>query len=72
MTRGPTASRAHRISTSTNSDLTTFVTKVLPLTGDASDRRYFRVLLREGESIVLALHAGAIDFETLPFVAWRA
>jgi len=48
--------------------LTAFVTKVLPLTGDASDRRYFRVLLREGESIVLALHAGPIDFDRLPFV----
>ena len=45
------------------------VTKVLPLTGDASDRRYFRVLLRDGGSLVLALHAGAIDFDTLPFVA---
>jgi aminoglycoside/choline kinase family phosphotransferase len=44
-------------------------TKVLPLTGDASDRRYFRVLMRDGTSIVLALHAGAIDFEALPFVA---
>jgi aminoglycoside/choline kinase family phosphotransferase len=49
-------------------DLTKFVTKVLPLTGDASDRRYFRVLLGDGQSVVLALHAGAIDFETLPFV----
>ena len=39
--------------------LTKFVTKVLPLTGDASDRRYFRVLLEGPESIVLALHAGA-------------
>ena len=41
--------------------------RVMPLTGDASDRRYFRVLLRDGESIVLALHAGPIDFATLPF-----
>jgi N-acetylmuramate 1-kinase len=45
------------------------VTKVLPLTGDASDRRYFRVLQREGTSIVLSLQAGPIDFDTLPFVA---
>ena len=45
------------------------VTNVLPLTGDASDRRYFRVLLGDGESIVLALHAGPIEFETLPFVS---
>lgn len=43
-------------------------TKVLPLTGDASDRRYFRVLLNDGDSIVLALHAGPIDFEAMPFV----
>jgi aminoglycoside/choline kinase family phosphotransferase len=48
--------------------LTGLVTKVLPLTGDASDRRYFRVLLRDGDSIVLALHAGSIDFDNLPFV----
>jgi aminoglycoside/choline kinase family phosphotransferase len=49
--------------------LTQLVTKVLPLTGDASDRRYFRVLLRDGDSIVLALHAGPIDFERMAFVA---
>jgi aminoglycoside/choline kinase family phosphotransferase len=41
--------------------------RVLPLTGDASDRRYFRVLLDDGQSIVLALHAGPIEFHTLPF-----
>jgi N-acetylmuramate 1-kinase len=41
--------------------------RVLPLTGDASDRRYFRVLLDDGPSIVLALHAGPIEFQTLPF-----
>lgn len=42
--------------------------KVVPLTGDASDRRYFRVLLREGPSHVLAVHPGPIDFDALPFV----
>jgi aminoglycoside/choline kinase family phosphotransferase len=42
--------------------------RVVPLTGDASDRRYFRVLLPDDESIVLALHAGPIDYATLPFV----
>jgi aminoglycoside/choline kinase family phosphotransferase len=48
------------------------VTKVVPLTGDASDRRYYRVLMKNGDSIVLAVHAGAIDYDTLPFVAvWR-
>jgi aminoglycoside/choline kinase family phosphotransferase len=41
--------------------------KVIPLTGDASDRKYFRVVMADGDSLVLALHAGAIDFETLPF-----
>ena len=42
--------------------------KVVPLTGDASDRRYFRVLLRDEPSQVLAVHPGAIDFDRLPFV----
>ena len=50
--------------------LTPVVAKVMPLTGDASDRRYFRVLLRDGgrDSIVLALHAGPIEFDGMPFV----
>lgn len=43
------------------------VTQVLPLTGDASDRKYFRVLLRDTPSIVLALHAGPIDFAQMTF-----
>jgi len=42
--------------------------KVVPLTGDASDRRYFRLLLRDEPPQVLAVHPGAIDFESLPFV----
>jgi aminoglycoside/choline kinase family phosphotransferase len=41
--------------------------RVVPLTGDASDRRYFRILLADGESVVLALHAGPIEFASLPF-----
>jgi aminoglycoside/choline kinase family phosphotransferase len=48
--------------------MTRAVTKVMPLTGDASDRRYFRALLRDGRSIVLALHQGPIEFATMPFV----
>jgi aminoglycoside/choline kinase family phosphotransferase len=40
---------------------------VVPLTGDASDRKYFRIIPSDGVSIVLALHAGPIDFATLPF-----
>jgi aminoglycoside/choline kinase family phosphotransferase len=42
---------------------------VVPLAGDASDRRYFRVWLKGGRSCVLALHAGPIDVDTLPFVS---
>jgi len=41
--------------------------RVVPLTGDASDRRYFRIIPADGPSIVLALHAGPIEFATLPF-----
>jgi N-acetylmuramate 1-kinase len=42
---------------------------VVPLTGDASDRRYFRVLVKDAPPIVLAMHAGAIDFASMPFVS---
>ena len=42
--------------------------KVLPLTGDASDRRYFRVLIKNEPSQVLALHTGPIEFDKLAFV----
>jgi N-acetylmuramate 1-kinase len=40
---------------------------VVPLTGDASDRKYFRVLLRNSPTQVLAVHPQAIEFERLPF-----
>jgi hypothetical protein len=43
--------------------------KVVALTGDASTRRYFRVIPGDGPSVVLALHEGAIDFASLPFVS---
>ena len=42
---------------------------VVPLAGDASDRRYFRVWLKDGGSCVLALHAGPIDVDSMPFVS---
>jgi hypothetical protein len=42
--------------------------KVVPLSGDASDRRYFRVLLRDAPSQVLAVHPGPVAFDSLPFV----
>ena len=41
--------------------------EVLALTGDASDRRYFRVSFADQPSIVLAVHTGPIEFATLPF-----
>jgi hypothetical protein len=41
--------------------------RVVPLTGDASDRRYFRILFGDGESVVLALHSGPIVRADLPF-----
>jgi aminoglycoside/choline kinase family phosphotransferase len=49
--------------------LTPLVTTVVPLTGDASDRRYFRALVKGGKPIVLALHQGPIEFAKMPFVA---
>ena len=41
---------------------------VVPLTGDASDRKYFRVLSKQSPSVVLALHAEPFDNQRLPFV----
>ncbi|MCX6551578.1 MAG: phosphotransferase [Acidobacteria bacterium] len=52
----------------TRTGLTDPRTLVLPLTGDASDRRYFRVLPRDGETFVLALHTAPFQYGTLPFV----
>ncbi len=48
--------------------LTADVQRIVPLTGDASDRRYVRVLLRGAPSIVLSVHAGPIDYATSTFV----
>ena len=42
--------------------------RVLPLTGDASDRRYFRVNLGDSGTRVLAVHPGPIEFASMPFV----
>jgi N-acetylmuramate 1-kinase len=42
--------------------------RVVPLTGDASDRRYFRILLPDAPSIVLSLYSAAFDFDNLSFV----
>jgi len=51
-----------------STELKTRGAKVVPLTGDASDRRYFRVLLQDEPAQVLAVHPGPIDFDALPFV----
>lgn len=50
------------------SGLSDLTPRVVPLTGDASDRKYFRILLPNAPSIVLSLHAEPFDFERLPFV----
>jgi N-acetylmuramate 1-kinase len=42
-------------------------TRIVPLTGDASDRRYFRIIRPDGESLVLAQHIGPIEFASLAF-----
>ena len=41
--------------------------RVVPLTPDASDRRYFRVMLDGADPIVIAVYSGAIDFGRMPF-----
>jgi len=50
-------------------NLTDRTVKVVPLTGDASDRRYYRVLLKDAKPIVLSLHQGPIEYASMPFVA---
>jgi len=42
--------------------------RIVPLTPDASDRRYFRLLMSEAPSIVLSLYSAPFDVTTLPFV----
>ncbi len=46
--------------------------RIVPLTPDASDRRYFRILLPSAAPIVLAVHTGPIDYATLPFASVAA
>jgi aminoglycoside/choline kinase family phosphotransferase len=50
------------------SGLTANTARIVPLTGDASDRRYYRVLTTAGTPFVLALHTSTFDVKTLPFV----
>jgi aminoglycoside/choline kinase family phosphotransferase len=42
--------------------------RAVPLTGDASDRRYFRVIRPAAPSVVLAVYAKPFVYEALPFV----
>lgn len=41
---------------------------VVPLTGDASDRRYYRVLVPGSAPRVLQVYAESVHFDSLPFV----
>ena len=41
--------------------------RIVPLTPDASDRRYFRVLLDDADPIVIAVYSSAIEFDRMPF-----
>jgi len=42
--------------------------RVVPLTGDASDRKYFRLLVPKSPSRVIAAYPAAFDYDTLTFV----
>jgi N-acetylmuramate 1-kinase len=42
--------------------------RVVPLTGDASDRRYYRVMVPDEPSIVLSLYSAPFEFDSLSFV----
>ena len=42
--------------------------RVVPLTGDASTRQYFRILRPDNPSVVLAVYDGPFVFAELPFV----
>ena len=41
--------------------------RIVPLTPDASDRRYLRVIPRRGPAQVLAVYPGPIDYAQMPF-----
>jgi len=43
-------------------------TRVVPITGDASDRRYFRVIGEDGGTSVLALYSAPFEYDKLSFV----
>lgn len=43
--------------------------QIVELRGDASDRRYVRVVLDDGSSKMMLVHSGPIDPDTLPFLS---
>ena len=49
------------------SGLTRQSPRVVALTGDASDRRYYRVMVPDSPSIVLSLYSGPFDLDQLSF-----
>ena len=42
--------------------------RVVALTGDASDRRYFRILTRDSDPFVLSVYSAPFTYDALPFV----
>ena len=42
--------------------------RIVPLTGDAGDRRYFRIIPSSGTPFVIGMNAQPFDYNTLPFV----
>jgi N-acetylmuramate 1-kinase len=64
------AARVDRFLTETGADRR--VRALIPLTPDASDRRYVRVEFFDRAAYVLAVHAGPIAFEQLTFANVRA
>jgi N-acetylmuramate 1-kinase len=42
--------------------------RIVSLTGDASDRKYYRIFGADAAPIVLSLYAAPFEFDTLPFV----
>ncbi len=42
--------------------------RVVPLTGDASTRQYFRILRPDNPSVVLAVYDAPFEFDEMPFV----
>jgi N-acetylmuramate 1-kinase len=42
--------------------------RIVPLTGDASDRKYYRVMMPDAAPFVLALYAQPFEVDSLPFV----